>query len=43
MGGGGGGGQGWWIRRGVTVKDASSGVVGITKECFQKHLEIGGE
>ena len=28
--------------RGVAVKDASSGVVGVIKGSFQKHLKTGG-
>ena len=34
-------GGGWGGR--IIVKEASSGVVGVIKESFQKYLEIGGE
>ena len=42
--GGGGGGEGWWMGRGVAVKDAWGGVVGVGViiESFQKHLKTGG-
>ena len=30
------------MRRGIAVKDASSGVVGVIKGSFQKHLKTGG-
>ena len=33
--------KGWWVGRGVAVKDASSGV-GVIKRSFQKHLKTGG-
>ena len=38
------GGKGWWMRRGVAVKDAWSRVVGVgvIKGSFQKHLKTGG-
>ena len=41
---GGGGGQWWWMGRGVAVKDASSGVVGVgvIEGSFQKHLKTVG-
>ena len=37
-------GEGWWVGRGVAVKDAWSGIVGVgvIKGSFQKHLKAGG-
>ena len=36
------GGQGSWMGRGVAVKNAWSGVVGVIKGSFQKHLKTAG-